>query len=154
MPRIELSTALNTREDAVKIAHALWDEAVERSWERQYREILEIADLTNDIPTVGKASATFTVQVPVGEFGPVLGEALTQLEPAVYFTVLFEHAVEFDADPTGDCICEEDTRAIARKVLLHAKETVPALNNYRVSGHHVNGEFAAESGCSSLNCRH
>lgn len=154
MPQVELSAGLNTREDAVKIAHALWEEAVERSWERQYREILDLADLENDIPTVGKATATGTVLVPIGELGSVIGEALGQITTDAYVTILFEHTIEFDADPTGECICEENVRAIATKVLRHAKDTVTAINTYRVDGHKSNGEWVATSSCSDRNCRY
>lgn len=152
-PEVQLSDALDTREDAVKIAHALWDEAQSRDWQRQYRQILDNAGIEGDIPTVGTASANFLVNIPLTE----LGAAGEMLKPVVtdanYVTITLHHSIEFDADPTGECICEGHPRDIARKVLEHMRETVPMLNEYGVNGQrNGNGEFIATSECSSPNC--
>ena len=152
-PEVELSAALDTREDAVKIAHALWDEAQSRDWQRQYREILDNANIEFDIPTVGKATADFIINIPLTELGSA-GEMLT---PAVtgqnYVGIILTHGIEFDADPTGECICPENPRAIAAKVLEHLRETVPMLKEYGAIGRrNGDGEFIASSECSSNNC--
>ena len=156
MAEVELSEGLDTREDAVKIAHALWAEAVNRGWEGEYRDIVESVSHSDLIPVVGTASANLTVLKNLDD----LGVAGNVLRPIVHgsgstASVSFTHLMPTVGEGPG-CACPEEVEGFDPRanIIAHAKEVL-GEGNWQALRYAPLAEgaekFTAE--CSSMECR-
>ena len=151
MPEVELSAGLDTREDAMKIAKALWAEAVYRGWEMQYRDILGFEG-GHLIPTVGYAQAQLSVAVALETIG-ITGEAIKPIAHGggTVSTVTFPHRMDTSTDD-GTCACPEGDEPRAG-ILAHAKRVLGTDNwlplRYAPVDEHTEKVIAA---CSSKDC--
>lgn len=152
MPEVILSDGLDTREDAVKIAQALWAEAVYRGWEMQYRDIIDNVEGGHLIPTVGYAQAQLAVAEPLEALG-IAGE---RLKPIAYgggtiTNVTFPHRMDTTTDD-GTCACPEGDEPRAG-ILAHAKRVLGTDNWLPLRYAPVNEyDHKVTAACSSADC--
>ncbi len=148
-PAITLSAGQDTREDAAKIAHALWAEAVERGWEDEYREIIARANVGATVPVVGHILATLQVIGNADSVGTVGAQVKPLMVEHGAATVSFAHVAELEGESGSfDCICPDNAAFKARDL---AVERFPELKYVVQVGHDKVDE--AQTKCSSPDCR-
>lgn len=160
MPEVELSPGLNTKEDAAKIAQALWAEAVKRGWESEYRDIIENTTRGAAIPAVGNVSVVIATSKGLNS----LGETGVVLAPVVDSTrqvnIFWDHSMPVVGED-GACVCpdpespDEGVADVKRKVLEHARAKVEAQTSWQPLrfGPVAAGAEPFTAECSSVECR-
>jgi hypothetical protein len=152
MAEIVLSDGLDTREDALKIAKALWAEAVERDWEGEYRDIISNTEGGHLIPVVGYAQAELAVSEPLEAIG-LAGDKLKAIAygAGTVATVTFPHRMDTFSDD-GSCACPSGDEPRA-SILAHAMRVLGQDNWLPLRYAPVkDGDLKFKAECSSKDC--